>query len=372
MPPLLARDSSQLAPLAHVAPHHPCLWGEVRLLPSASLLEEHGARLLPTRRTGQADTWWTSRKQGAIDHRGQPLTELTDLRGERPIYALPPQQEERSTFGGKRRALVLYGGTIFEHFGHLLLDLNRLYRLLPLFRRSREPIWFHYPALGDGVEIQHPLVCNWLDCLGIRKRVRVVRRTLHCEQLVSTPVLYRDRCFVRADFPRCAQRALAPRLRRQLRAIQPQGAPIAYLSRHRLARGTTRFEGEQEVVEALGRLSNVQVICAEDLSIEAKLSLYRQHRVVTGFVQAAMLLKYFVPCRQPADLATQVLLVAGQHSLNSNWVNLEQAYGYGDQLLDCSVPEAPAEPAAEQGEFQREHRFNVGLVIDQLRMLAAR
>ena len=111
---------------------------------------------------------------------------------------------------GKRRPLVLYGGTLFEHFGHLIVDLSRLYQLLPLFRRSREPIWFHYPALTENGTINNPLVLSWLECLGIRKRARVLRRTLLAEQLVSSPVLYRDRCFVTSDFPRAAQRALAP------------------------------------------------------------------------------------------------------------------------------------------------------------------
>ncbi len=368
---LLAQGGSHTQPLGAVQPDHPCLWGQLGVEAPPPLLIEQDALLLPTRRTGQADTWWTSRKQGALDSQGRPILALTDLRGERPIYALPEQRSGGR--GGKHRRLALYGGTIFEHFGHLLLDLNRLYRLLPLFRRSRDPIWFHYPALGDASAIEHPLVTNWLECLGIRKRVRVVRRNLHCEQLVSSPVLYRDRCFVSADFPRAAQRALAPKLRRQLLGLRPAGAPIAYLSRHRLNSGTTCFAGEQEVVEALRQLSNVEVICPEDLSIEAKLGLYRRHRLVTGFVQAAMLLKYFVPHRQPGDVAEQCVVIAGRHSLNSNWVNLERATGFGDHLLDCSDPKAKdTDPEAGPGTFQRQAPFKVGLVIDQLRALAAR
>ncbi|MGB5136767.1 MAG: glycosyltransferase 61 family protein [Prochlorococcaceae cyanobacterium] len=276
---------------------------------------------------------------------------------------------------------MLYGGTLFEHFGHLLVDLSRLYRLLTFFRRSREPIWFHYPAmLGHGNRIENPLITSWLDCLGIRKRARVVTCTLHCEELVSSPVLYRDRCFVTADFPRVARRALGRKLRRRLLALQREDNPIAYLSRHKLSSGTNSFEGEQEVVEALGKLGNVDVICPEELSIEAKLSIYRRYRLVTGFVQAAMLLKYFAPTRQPGDLAEQLMLVAGPQSLNSNWVNLERAYRFGDQLLDCSLPADAHElpdlielggPNQKSG-FQRRHPFDVGLVIDQLRCLAER
>ena len=383
MAPLPAGLLKQSFPLGAVPADHPCLWGELALRPAEPLLVEPDARLLPTRRTGQGELWWTSRKQGGLNSQGQPIEALNDFRGQRPIYPLPAgvgQAVGKALGdGGKRRSLLLYGGTVFEHFGHLLLDLSRLYRLLPLFLRSREPTWFHYPALQESDRIDHPLVLAWLTCLGIRKRARVVRRTLHTEQLVSSPVLYRDRCYVSEDFPRAAQGALAPKLRRQLLALEPEATPIAYLSRHRLNSGTTCFEGEREVVEALGKLANVDVICPEELSIEAKLGLYRRYRLVTGFVQAAMLLKYFVPPGRSGGLAEQVLLVAGQQSLNSNWVNLERAYGFGDRMVDCSLAsQAPQEP--EAGEiapgpgacFQRHHSFNVGLVIDTVRDLAGR
>jgi hypothetical protein len=366
--------------LADVAADHPCLWGHLDVLPSSPLVIEQDARLLPTRRTGQGEHWWFSRKQGALDQRGQVISALNDVRGARPIYALPDDLSGIRTGSERRRSVVLYGGTVFEHFGHLLLDLNRLYRLLPLFRRSREPIWVHYPALGDGRTIENPLVKAWFDCLGIRRRVRVVRRTLACEQLVSSEALYRDRCWVNADFPHATRRALAPKLRRRLLALQPAAAPIAYLSRHRLSTGTTRFDGELEVVEALRKLRNVAVICPEELSIEEKLGLYRRHRLVSGFVQAAMVLKYFVPSKRSGDVATQLMLAAGRHSLNSNWVNMERVFGFGDQLLDCTHPDEARDRAElmelgspNQAEgFQRLNRFNVGLVIDQLRALADR
>ena len=53
--------------LADVAADHPCLWGHLDVLPSSPLVIEQDARLLPTRRTGQGEHWWFSRKQGALD-----------------------------------------------------------------------------------------------------------------------------------------------------------------------------------------------------------------------------------------------------------------------------------------------------------------
>lgn len=352
---------------------------------------EPGARLVPTRSTGKTGPrWWETRKQGGLDQYGQSIDALTDRRGSRLIYPLPQATEIETTRNrrGKNQDIALYGGTIFEHFGHLLLDLSRTYQLLRLFRRSKETIWFHYPEKikrGSGEEkgvqeagLDHPLVDEWLRCLGIRKRVRLIRRTLESSMLVSSSVLYRDREFVTADFPAAARAALAPRLRKRLLEIERVPGRIAYFSRHKLQQGTTCFEGEQEVVEALSQLPNVDVICAEELSIREKLKLFRRYPVITGFPQAALHLKYFVPYHQPGELASLFLFTAGPRSLNSNWVNLDRVFGFGDRLLDCTpspgagTSPVTADPTSDSADtnFQRRNPFAVGQVIDTMRALA--
>lgn len=378
-------------PLASLAADHPCLWGQRQLAPDATWVLEPGGTLIPTRRTGtEGAGWWNTRKQGGLTGAGQPIVALTDVRGARQIYPLtadpgtvaPPHTRIN-------RQVLLYGGTLFDHFGHMIVDLSRTYQLLRLFRNSSEPIWFHYPGQiyssehntndGAGNSIANPLIEEWLRCLGIRKRARLIRKKTQGAMLVSSSVLYRDRAFVTADFPRAARAALAPRLRRRLLGVEPLPGRLAYLSRHRLQGGTTCFEGEQEVVDALAGLPNVDVICAEELSIRAKLKLFRRYRLITGFPQAAMLLKYFVPQRSPGDQAKLSLFTAGPRSLNSNWVNFDRAFGFGDEVLDCTpagadqIQEASADPPApgQDAVFQRRNSFQVGLVVDRIRELAA-
>ena len=381
----------QALPLATVTPAHPCLWGEIGVTAPRPLVSQRQAQLLPTRRTGCGEAWWDRRSQGGLDQDGQPIEALTDVRGHRAIY--PLEAQELAGGSGKAQAIALYGGTIYEHFGHLLLDLTRLYQLLPLFRRSKLPIWVHYPGLEKGATIEHPLVREWLECLGITERVRVIRRRMQCDHLISAEVLYRDRQFVRSDFLASCQQALQPRLRRRLLKIQPEGKPIAYLSRHGLSSGTTRFEGEEEVVAALRNHPKVEIIQPERLSIVDKLALFRRYRLITGFAQACMNLKYFTPSRRQGDLAQQLMFVAGPESLSSNWVNLDRASGLGDQVLDCSCvdlstsaagsasglagswPDAAGQAAGNAvsgGVFQRHNRFRSELVIDCLRNLASR
>jgi hypothetical protein len=378
-------------PLASLAADHPCLWGERQLASDASWVLEPSGTLMPTRRTGKGGVrWWDARKQGGLTGAGQPIEALTDVRGARQIYPLAADPGTVATSPARiKRQVLLYGGSLFDHFGHMIVDLSRTYQLLRLFRNSSEPIWFHYPGQiysseqntnnGTANAIANPLIEEWLRCLGIRKRARLIRKKTQGAMLVSSSVLYRDRAFVTADFPRAARAALAPKLRRRLLGVEPLPGRLAYLSRHRLQGGTTCFEGEQEVVDALARLPNVDVICAEELSIRAKLKLFRRYRLITGFPQAAMLLKYFVPHRSPADLAKLALFTAGPRSLNSNWVNFERAFGFGDEVLDCTPAgtdqnqEASADPPAPgQGEvFQRHNSFQVGVVVDRLRALAA-
>lgn len=365
---------------------------------------EPQATLLPTRRTGSdGKEWWKARSQGGLTRQGDPIPALSDWRGSRCIYALPSGSDAEASRASHAaaatgRRTLLYGGTVYDHFGHLLLDLSRTYQLLRLFRRSREPIWFHYqgtftgprgadsggtdagrPVNRDGEapasgidQLANPLILEWLDCLGVRKRARLIRKRMPAAMLVSSSPLFRDRRFVTGDFPLAAQAALMPRLRRRLERIQPMPGRIAYLSRHKLQGGTTRFVGEEQVVAAIAGHPHIDVICPEDLSIKEKLALYRRYPLITGFAQACMNLKYFAPYTRVSELARQVMFIAGPRSLSSNWVNLDRAAGFGDQLLDCSLPAGGGDSqtmAAEAG-FQRSNTFDVQLVVQTLLELA--
>jgi hypothetical protein len=214
--------------------------------------------------------------------------------------------------------------------------------------------------------------------------VRLVQREILCNHLITAEVLYRDRGFVSEDFPEAARGALHPRLQERLLARQRRDGRIAYLSRHRLGQGTTRFEGEEVVVEALQACTNIDVIQPETLSIEAKLALYRDYAMVTGFAQACMNMKYFTPYTRLEELAPQLMFVAGPQSLSSNWVNLDRAAEFGDRVLDCSPSDCSLLDRAPEGEqpdpvgddgstsFQRSTRFDVELVVETLRALDRR
>ena len=91
--------------------------------------------------------------------------------------------------------------------------------------------------------------------------------------------------------------------------------------------------------------------------------------------RACMNMKYFTPYCRSEEIAPQLMFVAGPQSLSSNWVNLERAAGFGDQVLDCSVGDPADVVQLQDGpveRFQRSTRFNAALVIDALRSLDRR
>lgn len=354
---------------------HPSWWGKASVgQPSQMVVENEALVLDISRHEHSPKRWWLNTSHGAVRQCGELIEALNDKRGERHFYY--PQSDRLLEVSQGRgvgaealdKDLVLYGGTLFEHFGHLLLDLTRTYQLLRLFRDLDTPIWFHYHRLRKGGTLADSgLITDWLDCLGIRKRARLIRRPIRAKTLVSSSVLYRDRCFVTSDFHHACRAALRPQLRDQL-AQTPRKQKIAYLSRHLLTTGTTKFLGEADVVERIARLRDVDIICPEELSFEQKLALYREYEWVIGFPQACMNLKAFVPATEGHPPARQIMFLAGPKTLSTNWVNIDTACKFEDFYVDCH-PDTSTRLQADEG-FQRSNSFNVDIVVQTIEQLA--
>ena len=367
-----------MLPLATIPASHPALWGELEVRPAESLLAVADATVLPPQPRRGTNNWWQRTRYGVFDAEGRHVRALNDMRGGRHI-CFPESTLEQCRYRPERlrkRELLLYGGSLYDHFGHLLVETARAYQLLREFRGSDEPIWFHDATPHRGNTLRLGFVQQWLRCLGIRKRVKLVRRPLQARQLLSSVALYNDRCFVNAAIQQACQAALKPRLRQRLEALPARDRRLAYLSRHKLSGGSNHFAQEAQLVERLAELPRVDVICPEELSYEEKIGLYRRYAIICGFPQSCMNLKLFTP---GDALAQQLLLIAGPKSLSSSWINIEHATGFGDLYLDCDQPQTRAEhatPSRESGEqagvsgFQRSHQFDLERVLAAIRELA--
>lgn len=346
--------------LADTPLDHPALWGEVGVAPASSVVIENHATLLPHLKKRGASHWWLGHQHGGYNERGEHIEALNDLRGQRQIFQPPASLEEVEYDSAKviNKELVIYGGTIFDHFGHLLLDLTRLYQMARIYRGCKSPIWVHVHSTYPGRGISSPLAHQWLSLLGLEGRVKVIRKPIRATSLVSSSVLYRDRGFVSEDFYAATSTALAAEQQKKLNTIDHAKGKIAYLSRHKLTAGTTKFIQEGELVQKLQEHPEIDIICAEELNFEQKLALYRRYSIIAGFPQACMNLKAFVPQKEGMNLAKQVMLIAGPQSLSSNWINIDLACKFNDYYVDCPAIDAADNQQDEEG-FQRGNQFDV-------------
>ncbi|MEB3265230.1 MAG: hypothetical protein VKN13_01295 [Cyanobacteriota bacterium] len=370
---------SSLLPLAGLPPDHPCVWGDIEVRSSEPLVIVGGATVLPPRRNPLATGWWNRVGFGIYDAAGVPVASLNDCRGARQFFPPPAELSDEALVGQRirQRDLVLYGGTLYPEYGHLLAETGRAYQLLRLYRKFKVKIWFHYPTTWRGRLRDNGMIQRWLANIGLDERYRIVRRPLRANTLISAAAIYRDRAFVSADFQPACQAALRPDRVRHILAWTGERRPVAYLSRHKLGAGSTRFLQEAELVEQLAGLPGVDVYCPEEMDEIQKILLYRQYRYLVCFPQASLMLKAFTPCRSNSELARQVILGAGPQSLPSSWINVDQACGFHDLFFDASAESpAPPEPSAEGAAsadgvaFQRGNSFAVNRVLELIRQLA--
>jgi hypothetical protein len=363
-----------LRSLLEIPANHRSLFGESEVIAPEPLIIEEGATVIPRHFNIRESKDWAIRfSQGVFNANGDHIEALSDMRGNRKLFFPAPRLEEAVGYqpaNVKGRKFMLYGGTLFEHFGDMLVDTCRAYQLLRLFRHSKEPIWFHYAAPRSARSFRAATIEQWLQCLGLAERFRLIRRPMRAKRLVSCPQIYRDLKFISEDYAPAARAALQPKLRRQLAALAPEGKRIAYLSRHKLANGTSKFIQEGELVEQLRTISRVDIIYPEELNFEEKLSLWRSHSYIVGFPQGCMMLKPFVPCEEPGRIAGMIFLVAGPKCLPSNWLSVEKVCRFGDFYLDChGHPQQDPDP--NTSGFTRANSIDVPRIVKSIRELAA-
>jgi hypothetical protein len=202
---------------------------------------------------------------------------------------------------------------------------------------------------------------NWFDELGLSARIKLIRKPIRANKLISCVSLFNDLAFASRDLGPACQAALKPKLRDQLAATKPQYR-VAYFSRHKLGTGTTRYIGELKLVQKLEDLRHVDVYCPEDLSFDQKLAIYKKYEYVAAFPQSCLALKLFTP---PDQCAKQLLLIAGDKSLSSSWVNIDRATNAQDYYHTCTerygypIEVGHSTAMAEGSPFARSNSFDV-------------
>ena len=361
--------------LASIPQDHPSLFGEHLVVKPEPLIIEEDATILPRWfNINETKDWSLRFSQGVFNANGDHIEALSDQRGDRKLFFPPSRLEDANGYEPekiKRLKFMLYGGTLYEHFGDMLVDTCRAYQLLRLYRHCKEPIWFHYAAPRSVREFRTPTIEAWLNCLGLANRFRLIRRPMRARRLVSCPQIYRDLKWISSDYAPAAKASLHPKLRRQLEGIERNGKRIAYLSRHKLTNGTSKFIQESQLVEQLRSIPGVDIICHEELNFEEKLSLWRSHTYIIGFPQGCLMLKPFAPRQQPDHIASQIFLLAGPKCFPSTWLNINSACQFDDLYLDCHGSDEITLNGQPGDQFSRANSIDVGIIISVITELAA-
>ena len=366
--------SSNLQPLAEIAAEHPSFFGESRVIEPQPFIIKEDATVLPRITVSEDKDWSLRFSQGIFDANGDHIQALSDQRAHRKLFYPASKLDQAAGHAPdniKRLKFMLYGGTLYEHFGDMLVDTCRAYQLLRLYRYSKEPIWFHYAVPRSIKSLRAPYIEAWLHCIGLGQRFLLIRRPMRAKRLVSCPQIYRDLRFISSDYPAAARSALHPQLRKKLDEIKQEGRRIAYFSRHKLTQGTSKFTQEPELVEKLRSIPEIDIICPEELNFEQKLAIWRSHAYIVGFPQGCMMLKPFVATNDTTRIARQIFLVAGPESFPSTWLNVEKACGFGDLYLDCHYQNETPTEDANPTRFTRANSIDVDTVVLALKDLAA-
>ncbi|WP_137123721.1 glycosyltransferase 61 family protein [Roseomonas sp. HF4] len=229
----------------------------------------------PGSRPGHAFT------MGIRDQAGAPVPEAAFRREGRDLADAPPRPPVRRLPGRH-----IYGGVLFQHFGHALVEgLSRAWALRDPAHRDLPPLW-----LRRGDRLGAPMR-GLLDLLGL---------DAPAERVVTEPLLVEELLVPAqgAEFGGGMHPAQAAALAAASYGPVRAGRRV-WLSRRALPAHLARIEGEDEV-EALLTEAGWEVLAPETLPLPAQLAAIAGAARIAGFMGSAfhlLLLFDRVPAR---------------------------------------------------------------------------
>lgn len=263
---------------------------------------------------------------GAFSGAGAPIENSLLTRGTTPFPLVRPCPPAADLAGD-----WIYGGPVFDHFGHFLLEsLARVSRL----KASALPIlWIRNQ--GDAARAWRPWQAEILALLGLDKR----------RQAVVTEATEVERLFVPA--PGFVVRHLASvshfRSLAAFRFQTPKPGRRVWLSRAGInpanPRRVVRVENE-EAVEAELRRRGWHIFSPQKHGVAEQLSFLSDAEVISGFVGSAFHLLALA-----ADVRAKVRIVRRGNDFNANFRLIAAAKGldqteFGPRLEPGSAPGA--------------------------------
>jgi len=173
----------------------------------------------------------------------------------------------------------IYGGCVYGHFGHLLLET---FARLSVFSEFKNPVLFtslNYTS--------NALFWNFVDVLGLpRSRIKVVDKPSIIEKLIVYPPDFRIRHGINASFLEAFE-SLADEFAERNKLRHNSNRVPVYLSRSKLSKGRRYFFGETILEEAL-KSQGCDIVHMEKMSLSDQISLAITRSHIIGFAGSAM------------------------------------------------------------------------------------
>jgi hypothetical protein len=296
------------------------------------------AMLMPTHYVGGTPKWWLRRQQGVFANDGRHIEKLSDRRGERFIWW--PGSELRKKAEGADFLDYdsgVYGGTIYLHFGHFLLDsLSRIYPFLNKFGTIKGPIFFHAQPLDGEIDILSiPHIKGIFEYLSLdREKIVLVDRPIKVKNLEYSDATFFDGIFSSLSLGWNIES------KKTEKRIPYLSKKIAYVSRSKLKTGTSYISNSIDV-DKLMEKKGFKVIFPETLSISEQISIFNEFDLLCGFPSSFFHLKTIAQSRPPI----LYFIPQCQESIHINFLNIDLSLGFNDQF--CSM-KAELQPTPEK------------------------
>lgn len=211
------------------------------------------------------------------------------------------------------RGEAVYGGLLFRHFGHFLLESTcRLW--WPLHERFKGPILFHDPA--GGVDLPD-YAARFFDLLGISEQIHFVRHPVRFDRVI---VPHRSFVIQKEGHPwfRTPFLLAGAAAERGFASMSDSTSTLAdglYLSRARVP--GRRINGEDAIESSLAS-AGYRIIHMEALPLEQQILQIIRHDRVAGIAGSAMHNLLFA-----ADRKT-VIYICADREINLNYFIIDE------------------------------------------------
>jgi hypothetical protein len=318
--------------------HRQVVFGDRICVSAAGLIQRsRDCLLFPNIYAEEVPQWWLRREQGVFDSDLNHIESQSDRRQDRLIWWPGAAVAKRLKQGAPPRTedAAIYAGTIYDHFGHFLLDsLSRLYNIVSSARFDGMDILFHeYRPHGRPSLLLSRKYIDILEHIGLDiGRVRTIEQPVKIRTLVHSEAMFFDGLFASRNFFRTA-RGPGPK----------RGRGGAFISRSKLKAGTSEIKNALEV-DACARDQGLAVFHPESLSFREQMAILGDHDYVCGMPSSFFHLKILSRTSTPLYF----LIPSVEEALHVNFLNLDLALGFGDRffLLD-------SEKAAPSPDFVR-------------------